>query len=362
MTDLAFVAELGQTDRGNPLEIERSLVDFAASGATHIKLQLLIPDRIASAASDPYWATDLVSQREAFEKWGFLDYRTPDGRAALRYLDEVARDFSVVLHATPFDHDAVDLCAEFRWPIKIASGDITNRRLVEHIAAVSADVGNVVMSTGASYEHEIAAAIEWLGDTDRLVLLACALAYPCPPVAAQLCRIGWLADRFGCRVGYSDHTTAATTSYPAVEAGATWLEKHVARHKSFVPDSDMGLSPMGFETYVLYARQVTDPKVGSPLSAKDTATLMGDGVVEVTVAEEPARVGARRSWHATRDIAAGERITSDCVEMLRPCSPLAVPASMDPDRVSLEARRPIEEGAAVFIADTCEAGRAAGVV
>ncbi len=338
MRELALVAELGQTDRGDVLSIEKSIVEFAAAGATDIKLQLLRPDTIAGADSLPYWRTDLGSQREAFDEWGWIDYTAPDGMSTLRYLETVAIDYGVGLHATAFDYPAVEVCDEMRWPIKIASGDITNKQLVRSVGAASRSP-LVILSTGAATLDEVYTAVEWLNrPPDQVVVLACTLIYPCPPGQANLRRISTLREALPRhRIGYSDHTESYSTAASAVALGASWLEKHCARKVTIVPDSKMGLSPSAFRIYADTAHgELVD-------HSTPDKTLMGDGVLGGE-AEAAARVGAYRSWHATKPIPAGTVILPGHVTMLRPCPEGAVPASVLPVDASAVALVDIDPG------------------
>lgn len=108
--------------------------------------------------------------------------------------------------------------------LKIASYDCKSTPLLKE-ASVFAEV---VVSTGASYDHEIAAAAETLSG-NQVSLLHCVTIYPTPLNQLHLRRMEWL--RSLCpKVGFSDHTSVEQTglraSKLAIMLGADVVERH----------------------------------------------------------------------------------------------------------------------------------------
>lgn len=301
------VAEIGQ-GKGRTDYITRAMRCARDAGCWAAKIQLLQPETIAQPRAPVYWderRPGITDQRASFATVGCLDYDELAG------LLRAARAIGVELVATPFDIEAVDVMAAagMRW-CKIASGDITNRRLVEAVGAAFPD--GVILSTGAADDREIEEAIGWIGRP--WAVLACTLAYPTLPADAELARVRTLEDLLrqratGARTGYSDHTHASSTAGYAVAAGATVLEKHFTLDRSdpSVPDNAFALDPVGMAAYVEAADRV--------------AELLGSGRLGSIPAEEPARAGARRTVCAARDLPAGHRIRGDDLVMLRPATP-----------------------------------------
>jgi N,N'-diacetyllegionaminate synthase len=301
------VAEIGQ-GKGRTDYITRAMQSAHDAGCWAAKIQLLQPETIAQPDAPVYWderRPEVTDQRSSFATAGCLDYGELAGLLAR------ARAIGIELIATPFDLEAVDVMvrAGLCW-CKIASGDITNRPLVEAVGA--AFPSGVILSTGAADDHEIQEAIGWVGDP--WAVLACTLAYPTAPADAELARVRTLEDLLGGRarggrIGYSDHTHASSTAGYAVAAGATVLEKHFTLDRSdgSVPDNSFALDPRGMAEYVDTANVVAD--------------LLGSGRLGSTEAEAPARLGARRSICAARDLPAGHRIDARDLVMLRPATP-----------------------------------------
>lgn len=298
------VAEIGQ-GKGNVEYVTKALVAARDAGCWAGKVQLLQPETIAQPSAALYWderRPGIRDQRASFATVGCLDY---DATAKLL---EIAAAVGIELVATPFDLEAVDVMARagMRW-CKIASGDITNRPLVE--AAGKAFPEGVILSTGAADDAEIEEAIAWIGTP--WAVLACTLAYPTDADDAELARIPavqrLLADRApGAHVGYSDHTHASATAGYAVAAGARVLEKHFTldRADGSVPDNAFAVDPVDMTAYVA--------------AADAAARLLGSGRLRPIPVEGPARIGARRAICAAHDLPAGHRINAEDLVMLRP--------------------------------------------
>lgn len=299
---MRVIAEWGQTNRGS---VERACVqaaEAAKAGCWAAKWQLLTPEAIAAPNAAAYWAhaTEGEMQAETFRANGMIDY------GAWQTVMDCCNDHTIAFLATPFDTGAVEALDRMDvWGFKIASGDITNSRLLDAVAACGR---NVILSTGASTIEEVEWALERLAPSPT-TLLACGLVYPCPDEEAQLHRIGVLLEEFPEHaVGYSDHTFPYTTALAAAACGARYLEKHCTLNPGGpTPDDQMGLRPIDLYRYVELAR------VGEAMRGQWADRLVP------SLAEQPARVGARRAWHAVRDIPAGTVLRDADLAPLRPC-------------------------------------------
>lgn len=310
MTDVRVIAEFGQACRGDLDTAMRQALVARDAGCWAVKYQCFQADRLVSTDARRYWDASLGgsdSQMETFVANGML---RPDEWAKLA---DYCRTIGVEFLATPFDLQAVDLLEDIGVnAYKVASGDLTYRQLLEKVAATGKPI---ILSTGASSAIEVRNALKWLAGCN-VTLLACALAYPCPPEAASLWRIPFLASKFPrCAVGYSDHTLSPTTALAAAVLGADILEKHCRLEGApGVPDDRMALSPPELAEYVHLAQS--------------GAQMRGVRALYPSAQEMPARVGARRAIYATRDIAAGDMYALDDFAFLRPCPPDGYPPFM----------------------------------
>lgn len=300
------IAEMGQCNQGSVNKAIEMAQYAADAGAWAIKTQLLKPETIARADAPKYWHDDFgtADQRAAFTKAGLVDYHAwADVKAA-------CDDFGIKFLATPFDLEAVDVLVGMGCDtLKIASGDITYKQMLQHVREAGVQV---ILSTGASYLAEIVRAVDMWLDASRVTLLACTLSYPTAADHAHLARIGTLAEEFpGCKVGYSDHTSLSDTAMCAAALGASVIEVHYTldRNGTDVPDHAMAVDPPMLANYVQ--------------AANLGARLRGDWNLKPQLSESAARRGARRSIVTTVDIKAGDIFWEDAVAYLRPGDGLA---------------------------------------
>jgi N,N'-diacetyllegionaminate synthase len=320
------IAEAG-ANHNNSVETAIEMARRAAeAGAWGVKYQLYRAETISVPESPKYWKDEIgtVSQYEAFKKSDHLDY------AAYGDVAAACRELGIVFFATPFDLDAVDALENMDAPIyKIASGDITYRPLIEAVAATGKPV---LLSTGAATREEVHNAIEWSGlEPDRLVLLVCTLAYPTPDEDGHFARIPTFAETFSpYLIGMSDHTLGPAGAWMTAALGGVCIEKHYTLDKTLpdIPDHRISVEPPELEEMVEACRRA--------------ATLRGENWIGVRSAEEPARVGARRSIVLERPVARGQRIADQDIGYKRPGTGLS-PARLN-EVVGRTARRELARG------------------
>lgn len=274
----------------------------AAAGAWAIKFQLYKAGSIAMRSSPKYWtdSSSATTQYEAFAQSDRLNYEEYDRVA------RACEELGIIFFATPFDEHAVDALERMRVPLyKIASGDITHRPLIERVAATGKPV---LLSTGASTEEEIAAAVQWSGlGPDRLVLLACTLTYPTSDDDGNFARVETMRTKFApYLIGVSDHTLGVAGAWMTAALGGVCIEKHYTLDKSAtdVPDHRMSVDPHELGAMVQAAQR--------------GAVLRGDAQIAVRESEQPARRNARRSIVLRQEVAAGSVIAAEDVDFRRP--------------------------------------------
>lgn len=290
--DPYLIAEIGVNHEGS-MELAKRLIDEACEAGAHAaKFQTYKADKLASRNSPAYWDTakePTLSQHELFAKYdsfGPKEYRELARHCSARGIDFLS---------TPFDLGAVDLLEPLVPAFKVASADITNVPLLRRVARARKPV---LLSTGASTLAEIEFAVDLLraeGASD-IVLLHCVLNYPTAVDDAQLGMIGVLRRVFPlCAVGYSDHVVPDDT-ISALEVatllGACVLEKHFTHDKT-LPGNDH-YHAMNRDDL---RRFVERAALFRRLATGDRKDLDG---------ERAARLHARRSIVAARDIKAGE--------------------------------------------------------
>jgi sialic acid synthase SpsE len=326
---LFVIAELG-LNHGGSLDKALAMVDAASrAGASAIKLQTIEADALVAGHCPPPAHVAASSLRDFFRQFE-LD------EDAHRAVMARARVHGLAVLSTAFSEAAVDMLDRIGCDaLKIASGDITHRHLIERAAATGRPL---ILSTGMSDLHEVGRALAWASaaGAGSLALLHCVSAYPVPPGAENLAAIGTLGRAFGLPVGLSDHTTRPWAAALAVALGASLYERH------FVLEGD----DAGVDAAVSAdARQLAEI-IGL---AEDARLALGHGRRECSTVEAVNVRASRRSLYARRSLARGERVTDDAVIALRPADGLD--ASRWSELVGIRLPRDVDAGAPFLDSD-----------
>jgi sialic acid synthase SpsE len=299
------IAEIGVNHEGS-IGLAKKLIDLAVEGgANAAKFQTYKAEKLAVKDSPAYWDTtqepttsqyQLFKKYDAFEKGDYIELKD--------YCDQKGIDFL----STPFDVESVSYLSELMPFFKIASADITNTPLLREVAKYKKPV---VLSTGASTIPEIENALNELlvNGIKEIGLLHCMLNYPTDYNNAGLSMIKTLKRLFPNRViGYSDHTIPEAdmlTVTTAVTLGARIIEKHFTHDKS-LPGNDH-----------YHAMDINDLKVF--IDNINRLQLITKEIDRDSRSEElSARLNARRSIVLSKQILAGEVISSSHLTCKRP--------------------------------------------
>ena len=302
MSKTFIVAELS-ANHGHQLELALESVRAAkAAGADAVKIQTYTADTIT-----------LDCDREDFRVKGTLwDGRTLHNLYQEAYtpwewhkaIFEEARRQGLVCFSTPFDLTAVDFLEQLGNPIyKIASFEITDVGLIAYAAAKGKPM---VISTGTAMPEDIALAVETCrkAGNEDITLLKCTSAYPAPVEDANLRTMLDMRERYGVKVGLSDHTTGSSVALAAVALGAEMVEKHFILRRSIGgPDAAFSMEKEEFAAMVRGIREV-EKALGGVVYPTDPAAIKGREFC--------------RSLYVARDMKAGEVITEGAVRSVRP--------------------------------------------
>jgi N-acetylneuraminate synthase len=298
-----IIAEAGVNHEGSMDTAKRLIDEAKEGGADAIKFQTYKAETIASKHSPAYWDTSqeptesqykLFKKHDSFWKKEFTELK--------KYCDKTDIEFL----STPFDKEAADFLDDLMPVFKISSSDITNKPFIEYISEKGKPV---ILSTGASYLHEIEEAVFWIQKYNiEYALLHCVLNYPTDDLNANLGMIRGLKSKFPKTViGYSDHTLPKDmqTLETAVLLGARILEKHFTYDKT-LPGNDH-----------YHAMDIKDLKQFEKRMDK-VFGLIGQTEKTSLESEEISRKNARRSLVIVRKMKRGEIITFDDLTFKRP--------------------------------------------
>ena len=321
-----IIAEAGVNHEGS-MDTAKRLIDEACEGGAHaIKFQTYKASTLASKDSPAYWDTSkepTTSQYELFKRHD--KFWKGEFENLKRHCDAAGIEFM----STPFDVESAGFLNDLMDVVKISSSDITNKPFIKHLCAFGKPV---ILSTGASYPHEVMEAVSWIEESGvPLALLHCVLNYPTMDENAGLGMICTLRDMFPHLViGYSDHTMPGDMKVleTATLLGARILEKHFT-HEKTLPGND---HYHAMDKHDL--RRFVD-------SMERIRAVVGKPGLTSLPSEEPARKNARRSLVAARSIPAGAIITKDDLTWKRPAHGIS-PRNYD-EVLGMKARSDIPE-------------------
>ena len=298
------IAELsGNHDQS--LEKARSMVKAAAeAGADAIKLQTYTANTMTLDAqqdefyikdNDNLWKGQSLHQlyQKASTPWSWH-----------QELFDYANSLGVIAFSSPFDISAVDFLESLDVPCyKIASFENTDIPLIKRIARTGKPV---IMSTGMAELHELAESVQVLKDNGctQLALLKCTSAYPAPASEANLATMVHMRQTFQCEVGLSDHSPGVTAAIGATVLGASIIEKHfVLNRADGGVDADFSLEPDELKELVQHV--------------EIAAQLKGQITFGGSASEQESKK-YRRSIYISRDVIAGEPVTEENIQVVRP--------------------------------------------
>lgn len=187
---------------------------------------------------------------------------------------------------------------------KIPSGEITNYPYLVEIARTGKDI---ILSTGMSTLQEVDDALEVLQENGagKITLLHCTTNYPTPMEDVNLNAMLTLKEKYGCAVGYSDHTKGIEVPIAAVALGAEVIEKHFTLDcRMEGPDHKASLEPDELEAMIRAIRNIEK--------------ALGDGIKIPSESEKANIAVARKSIIAADNIKVGDILTKENLTTKRP--------------------------------------------
>jgi N,N'-diacetyllegionaminate synthase len=312
------IAEAGVNHNGD-LALARKLVEAAAAaGADAVKFQTFTAAELASAAA-PKAAYQAENDGEGSQLQ--MLKRLELSPEQNHELATHCRKCGIKFLSTAFGVRELELLLKLGiGAIKVPSGEVTHRPLLEAMAAAAASRKlPVYLSTGMCTLGEVEDALQVFLDAgvprSQVTLLHCLSAYPAPEEQLNLRAITTLAAAFGSPVGYSDHTLGLTAPIAAVALGVVVIEKHITLDVNLPgPDHRASLEPDAFKTMVTAIRSCE--------------RMLGDGVKRPQPAEVHTRQVARRSVRAARALQPSQVLTAADLICQRPAdgvSPMFYP-------------------------------------
>jgi N-acetylneuraminate synthase/N,N'-diacetyllegionaminate synthase len=286
-----IIAEIGVNHFGN-IELARHLIDMAVMARVDaVKFQIFKTENLVSSY-EKEWFTRLKIKELPFE--------------AFRDLKEYCSKKGILFFATAHDEESLFFLDTLDPPFyKIGSGEIQN---LEYLKTIAGRKKPVILSTGMYSMEDVEQAVETFlsAGNSQLILLHCVTCYPTMPEEVNLKAMSTLREKFGCPVGYSDHTIGYDIVLAAVSLGADVIEKHITINTQALGSQDSLVSVEEKELI----RMVN--------SIRRIEAAMGTGIKQPVDKEKASLTWARKSIVAAVDIAKGKIITRELLSFKRP--------------------------------------------
>lgn len=301
-----IIAEAGVNHNGS-LEIAKRLIDEASSaGVDIIKFQTFKAEKLVSKAAKQaeYQKKNIGKGEETqYAMLKKLELNNEQHEELIAY----CKSKNIRFFSTAFDMDSIDYLHSLNLSLwKIPSGEITNYPYLKKIASYKEPV---ILSTGMCELSDIENAINVLVangvSKDIITVLHCNTEYPTPMKDVNLKAMLEIKEKFGVKIGYSDHTEGIEVPIAAVALGATVIEKHFTLDKNMEgPDHKASLEPSELRVMVRSIRNIEQ--------------ALGTGHKTISESERKNIEIARKSIVAAKDIKEGEIFTEENITVKRP--------------------------------------------
>ncbi len=244
-----IIAEIGENHMGN-MDIAKAMITTAADfGADIVKFQSYRGKD--TKPDDP--ERDFFQQVELSDEMHFE-------------LKALAQEKGVRFMSSPFNVERAQFLVEKLGldEIKVASGKMHNKKLLDYLNSQHEKVKTVYISTGLSTINMIRESLEHLKNIERVVIFHCVATYPLKDEDANLRAITTLMKEFpNYEIGYSDHTCGIEACVAAVALGATVLEKHYT-FNTLMPGTDHlgAMTPQDLGQLVQWIERI-EPMLGT---------------------------------------------------------------------------------------------------
>jgi sialic acid synthase SpsE len=308
-----FIADIAANHDGD-LHRAKLLIRLAKdAGADAAKFQNFQASKIVS----DYGFKSLGGQQSHQSKWNKSVFEVyQDASVPLDWtpiLKEECDKIGIDYFSSPYDFEAIDMLDKFMPAYKIGSGEIDWIEALERMAAKGKPV---LLATGASNIGEVQRAVHAILATNKnLVLMQCNTNYTASLENFKHIHLNVLktyALMFPEVVlGLSDHTPGHATVVGAVALGARVIEKHFTDNTNREgPDHKFAMDPNTWAEMVENTRRL-EQALGS------ADKIVAENEIDTVVIQ-------RRCLRAARDIRAGETLTREMVDVLRPATPGAI--------------------------------------
>ena len=308
-----FIADIAANHDGD-LDRAKKLIRLAAeAGAEAAKFQNF---RAAKIVSD-YGFKALGEQQSHQAMWRKSVYDVYDDASVpfewTPILKEACDNHGIHYFSSPYDYEAIELLDDYVPAYKAGSGLMSWPDALVRMAKLDKPI---LIATGAADMADVVRAMRAVSKyNDQIVLFQCNTNYTAADSNYDHLNINVLktyAAMFPNTVlGLSDHTHSPAPVTGAVALGARVIERHFTdSNEREGPDHKFAMNPDNWAEMVQQVRTLE--------------RALGSSDKFVTDSEQETYILQRRCLRAAREIKAGETITAEMVEPLRPAAANAI--------------------------------------
>lgn len=303
-----FIADIAANHDGS-LERAKDLIWKAAEAGAHAaKFQNFFAAKIVSDKG----FKDLGSQQSHQASWKKSVYQVYE-EASLSWdwteeLKICCDQAGIHYFSSPYDFGAVDMLLPHVPAYKIGSGDVTWIEMIEYIAKKNKPV---LIATGAATLDDVKRAMCAIQKfNNQIVLMQCNTNYTAAKENFKYINLNVLKTYSqlypDVLLGLSDHTSGCSTVLGAIALGARVIEKHFTddTHREG-PDHKFSMDPVTW-------REMVD-------RSEELQFALGDGIKRVEENEKQTAILQQRCVRAAKTLSAGQILSYQDVECLRPC-------------------------------------------
>jgi N,N'-diacetyllegionaminate synthase len=298
-----LIAEIGVNHNGD-MDLARKMVLAAKdAGADAVKFQTFTAATLATSGTPKvrYQEGTTSTKESHFEMLKKLELGKPEHHDLFEFCASEKIDFL----STPYDIDSAKFLSQLGVKMfKTASADIVDLPLQQYLASTGKPV---IVATGMCGLGEVEQVVNIFEQSNNphLVLLHCVSNYPCSDGSLNLRAMNTLAQAFNLPIGFSDHSVGMLAAVISVSMGAKVIEKHFTLDKSLPgPDHKASSTPQEFAELAQNVRRA-EQMLGNPRKVCQEE-------------ERQMAVVSRKSLTLARDMRAGETISVDDLQLLRP--------------------------------------------
>lgn len=242
-----IIAEIGSSHDGSFGNAMKLIEEAKKCDADFVKFQHHIAEyeSLPNAPSPTYFKSE-----DRFEYFRRTSFDLEQLSKLKKFTEKLGMNFMI----SPFSEEALEVLKKINVKFyKIASGEVTNHRLIEKLNKTKK---KIFMSTGMSSWEEIDKAIKIL-NKQKTVIMQCSSIYPCPEKNVGLNVLTELKKRYRMAIGFSDHYLGYEAALAAAALGAEVIEKHITfSRKMYGSDASNAMEINDFKKYVSRIRSV----------------------------------------------------------------------------------------------------------